>query len=73
MRIQRDLSLRAVEGRNLIITEEHVLHPRRNTLTLLKARARLFARHNIRNSEFGLSIVADVLAGAKKPYQVALM
>ena len=37
----------------LIITEEHDLHPRRSVSTLVKARARLWARHNIRNSEFG--------------------
>ena len=46
----------------MIITEEqHELHPRRGVITVLKARARLFARHNIRNSEFGLTVVAALI------------
>jgi CIC family chloride channel protein len=62
LRILRGPTLLAVEGPALIITEERLeLHPRRNLLTVLKARARLFARHNIRNSEFGLSIVAAMI------------
>jgi CIC family chloride channel protein len=49
-------------GEALIISEgQHELHPRRNVVTVLKARARLFARHNIRNSEFGLSVVAALI------------
>ena len=45
----------------LIVTEEHELHTRRSATTVLKARARLWARHNIRNSELGLSIVAAAI------------
>ncbi|MBV9554716.1 MAG: chloride channel protein, partial [Alphaproteobacteria bacterium] len=46
----------------MIVTEDqHDLHPRRGVTTVLKARARLFARHNIRNSEFGLCIVAALI------------
>jgi CIC family chloride channel protein len=46
----------------LIVTEEqHELHPRRSITTLLRARVRLFVRHNIRNSEFGLSLVAALI------------
>ncbi|HTQ35147.1 MAG TPA: hypothetical protein VMI30_13330, partial [Stellaceae bacterium] len=51
----------AVEGRELIVTEEQELHHRRSTAAALKARARLWARHNIRNSEFGLSVVAALI------------
>jgi len=51
----------AVEGRALIVTEEQGLHPRRSLLTLLRARARLWVRHNIRNSELGLSVVAALI------------
>jgi CIC family chloride channel protein len=42
----------------LIITQDHESHPRRGVVTYLKARARLFARHNIRNSDVGLTVVA---------------
>jgi chloride channel protein, CIC family len=45
----------------LIITEEHGVHPRRSVSTLVKARVRLWARHNIRNSEFGLCVVAAAI------------
>jgi chloride channel protein, CIC family len=45
----------------LIVTEEQELHARRSVSTLVKARARLWARHNIRNSELGLSIVAALI------------
>jgi chloride channel protein, CIC family len=55
----------------LIITEEHAHHPPRTTLTRLKARARLFVRHNIRNSEVGLGVVA-ALIGAVVALGVAL-
>jgi len=55
----------------LIITEEQEIHPRRSVLTLLKARARLWARHNIRNSELGLGVVA-ALIGAVIALGVAL-
>jgi CIC family chloride channel protein len=55
----------------LIVTEEQELPPRRSVITLLKARARLFARHNIRNSELGMSVVAAAL-GAVIALGVAL-
>ena len=45
----------------MIVTEEQELHARRSVSALVKARARLWARHNIRNSEFGLSIVAALI------------
>ena len=51
----------AVEGLTLIVTEEQELPPRRSVSTLVKARARLWARHNIRNSELGLSVVAALI------------
>jgi CIC family chloride channel protein len=56
---------------SLIVTEEQELHPRRSVITLLKARARAFARHNIRNSELGLGVVAAVI-GAVIAIGVAL-
>lgn len=62
MRILRGPTLLVLEDRALIVTEERLeLHPRRSVITLLKARARLFARHNIRNSELGLGIVAALI------------
>jgi CIC family chloride channel protein len=64
-------ALFAVEGRTLIVTEEQEIHPRRSVSTLVKARARLWARHNIRNNELGLSIVA-ALIGAVIALGVAL-
>ncbi len=51
----------AVEGRTLIVSQEQEIHPRRSVGTLIKARARLWARHNIRNSEFGLCVVAALI------------
>ena len=46
----------------MIVTEEQELHhPRRSVSTLVKARARLWARHNIRNNELGLSLVAALI------------
>ncbi|HWD59011.1 MAG TPA: chloride channel protein [Stellaceae bacterium] len=45
----------------MIVTEEQELHVRRSVATVLRARARLWARHNIRNSELGLSIVAALI------------
>jgi len=45
----------------LIVTEEHELHPRRSVSTLVKARIRLWVRHNIRNRELGLSVVAALI------------
>ncbi|HWB50426.1 MAG TPA: chloride channel protein [Stellaceae bacterium] len=45
----------------MIVTEEQELHPRRSVSTLVRARVRLWARHNIRNSELGLSIVAALI------------
>jgi CIC family chloride channel protein len=55
--------LPAVEGPALILTEEQELHHRRGFFTHLKTRARLFARHNIRNSDVGMTVVAAVLGG----------
>jgi chloride channel protein, CIC family len=55
----------------LIIREEHAHHPHRSAISVLKARARLFVRHNVRNSEFGLSVVA-ALIGAVVALGVAL-
>ena len=55
----------------MIVTEEQELHARRSVSTLVKARARLWARHNIRNSELGLSVVA-ALIGAIIALGVAL-
>ena len=58
----------------MIITEEHDVHPRRSVSTLVKARVRLWARHNIRNSEFGLCVVAaaicDGVADARLPRMI---
>jgi CIC family chloride channel protein len=51
----------AVEGPALIVTEEQELHPRRSVSALVKARARLWVRHNIRNRELGLSVVAALI------------
>jgi len=45
----------------LIVTEEQELHSRRSVSTLVKVRARLWARANIRNSEFGLCVTAAVI------------
>jgi CIC family chloride channel protein len=55
----------------LIITEQHETHHRRGTVNYLKMRARLFARHNIRNSEIGMSVVAAAI-GAVIALGVAL-
>ena len=55
----------------MIVTEGQELPARRSLSTLVKARARLWARHNIRNSELGLSIVA-ALIGAFIALGVAL-
>ena len=62
---------RAIEVRALIITQEQETHPRRGLATSLKMRARLFARHNIRNSEVGMTVVAALL-GAVIAVGVAL-
>src|SRR5580704_17996090 len=45
----------------LIVTEEQELHPRRSVSALVKARLRLWVRHNIRNRELGLSVVAALI------------
>ncbi|HTZ36806.1 MAG TPA: chloride channel protein [Stellaceae bacterium] len=55
----------------MIVTEDQELHVRRSATHLLKARVRLWTRHNIRNSELGLSIVA-ALIGAVIALGVAL-
>jgi len=60
------------EGWVLIITEEQETHHRRGALDHLKTRMRLFVRHNIRNSELGMTIVAGVI-GAGIALGVAAM
>lgn len=55
----------------MIVTEEQELHHRRSVSTLVKARARLWVRHNIRNSELGLCITAAII-GAVIALGVAL-
>jgi len=55
----------------LIIAQEQETHSRRGISTYLKMRARLFARHNIRNSDVGLSVVAAAI-GAVIALGVAL-
>ena len=55
----------------MVVTEEQELHARRSVSTLVKVRARLWARTNIRNSEFGLSVTAAVI-GAVIALGVAL-
>jgi chloride channel protein, CIC family len=55
----------------LIVTEEQELHTRRSISALVRVRARLWARHNIRNSEFGLCVTAAVI-GAVIALGVAL-
>jgi chloride channel protein, CIC family len=63
--------LLAIEGRSLILTEDQETPPRRSVVTYLKTRARLFARHNIRNSELGMTVVAAAI-GAVIALGVAL-
>jgi chloride channel protein, CIC family len=55
------VALLVVEGQTLIITEEQQSHARRGVGTLLKARARLWIRHNVRSSELGLGVVAALI------------
>jgi CIC family chloride channel protein len=55
----------------LVVTEEQELHARRSVSTLVRVRARLWARTNIRNSEFGLSVTGAVI-GAVIALGVAL-
>ncbi|HML09475.1 MAG TPA: chloride channel protein, partial [Stellaceae bacterium] len=45
----------------MIVTEEQELHARRSVSTLVRLRARLWARANIRNSEFGLCVTAAAI------------
>jgi len=56
----------------LIVTEEQELHARRSVSALVRIRARLWARHNIRNSELGLAVVASAI-GALIALGVALV
>jgi CIC family chloride channel protein len=49
------------EDRALIVAQEQEFHPRRGFGTTLKMRGRLFVRHNIRNSDLGLTVVAALL------------
>ena len=44
----------------MIVAGEHE-HARRSVVTLVKARARLWVRHNIRNGEFGLAVIAALI------------
>ena len=55
----------------MVVTEEQELHARRSVSTLVRVRARLWARTNIRNSEFGLSVTGAVI-GAVIALGVAL-
>ncbi|HXC27491.1 MAG TPA: chloride channel protein [Stellaceae bacterium] len=55
----------------MIVTEGQELHARRSVSTLVRLRARLWARTNIRNSEFGLCITAAAI-GAVIALGVAL-
>ena len=48
----------------MIITEQQETHHRRGTVNYLKMRVRLFARHNIRSSEIGMSVVAAAIGAA---------
>jgi chloride channel protein, CIC family len=43
------------------VAQEKGLHARRRTIPHLRTRARLFARHNIRDSELGLTVVAGAI------------
>jgi chloride channel protein, CIC family len=45
----------------LVVTEEQELHARRSVSALVKVRARLWARTNIRNSELGLCVTAAAI------------
>ena len=45
----------------MVVTEEQELHARRSVSALVKVRARLWARTNIRNSELGLCVTAAVI------------
>ncbi len=45
----------------MILTEDQELHHRRGFASNLKTRVRLFTRHNIRNSDVGMTIVAAAL------------
>ncbi|HXP04403.1 MAG TPA: chloride channel protein, partial [Stellaceae bacterium] len=65
------VALLAVEGPALILTEEQELHHRRGFASNLKTRVRLFARHNIRNSDVGMAVVAAAI-GAVIAFGVAL-
>ena len=47
----------------MILTEDHAPHHHRGFVTYLKTRARLFARHNIRNSDVGMTAVAAAIGG----------
>jgi CIC family chloride channel protein len=60
-----------VEDRAVSIAQEKQFSARRRTIPHLRARARLFARHNIRNSELGLTVVAGAI-GALIALGVAL-
>jgi chloride channel protein, CIC family len=48
----------------LSVAEEKELQHRRRTIPHLRTRAQLFIRHNIRNSELGLTVVAAAIAVA---------
>jgi CIC family chloride channel protein len=61
----------AIEGPALIVTEDQELHHRHGFFTHLKTRVRLFARHNIRNSDVGMAVVAAAI-GAVIALGVAL-
>ena len=43
------------------VVREKEIHARRRTIPHLRTRARLFARHNIRDSELGIAVVAGAI------------
>src|SRR5579862_1451802 len=60
-----------IKDRAVSIAQEKQFSARRRTIPHLRARVRLFARHNIRNSELGLTVVAGAI-GAVIALGVAL-
>ncbi|HYM73899.1 MAG TPA: chloride channel protein, partial [Stellaceae bacterium] len=56
----------------MTVTQEQEFHHRRSFVAYLRFRARLFARHNIRNSELGLTAIAAAV-GTAVALAVALM
>jgi CIC family chloride channel protein len=61
-----------LEGGAVSLIQEKIFPPRRGVIPHLRTRLRLFARHAIRNSEFGLTAVAAAM-GAAVALGVALL